>query len=56
MKIRSGSPVAEVTGEPGEILIWSSGRSAVRLELGGDPEAVAALQKAGFTIEPQPES
>jgi uncharacterized protein (TIGR03085 family) len=40
--------VAEVHGEPGEIMLWASGRSAVQVRLGGDEAAVAALRAAGL--------
>lgn len=41
-------PIAEVHGEPGEIMLWASGRSAVQVRLGGEEAAVAALRAAGL--------
>lgn len=49
--VRPGSPTATVTGRPGELTLYLSGRKdAARVELGGPPEAVAALGKARFGI------
>jgi uncharacterized protein (TIGR03085 family) len=47
-----GEPAAVVTGEPGEILIWSSGRPAARVELSGDDGAIAQLERAGLRVDP----
>ncbi len=41
--LKSGEPAVTISGEPGEILLWLSGRSACRVELKGEPQAVDAL-------------
>jgi uncharacterized protein (TIGR03085 family) len=42
-----GVPVVTVTGEPGELLMFASGRQdAARVELSGEDEAVAKLRSA----------
>lgn len=41
-----GAAVVTVTGEPQELLLFVSGRDAVRVEFGGDPQAVAAVRTA----------
>jgi uncharacterized protein (TIGR03085 family) len=44
---RPGSPLATITGRPGEIVLFLSGRTiAAQVELGGPPEAVAAVRAA----------
>ncbi|QMU75939.1 TIGR03085 family protein [Streptacidiphilus sp. PB12-B1b] len=44
---RKGAPVVTVTGEPGELLLFATGRQAHALvQVEGDPEAVAQVQKA----------
>ncbi len=48
---RKGDPAAIVSGDPGEILIWATGRPAARVELSGDDGAVAALERAGFRVD-----
>ncbi|MDT5410738.1 MAG: hypothetical protein QOG14_2958, partial [Mycobacterium sp.] len=35
-----------VTGEPQELLLFVAGRDAVRVEFGGDAEAIAAVRSA----------
>jgi uncharacterized protein (TIGR03085 family) len=52
VELRKGEPEAIVTGEPGEILIWSSGRPAARVEITGDAGAVAALDRVGLRVDP----
>jgi uncharacterized protein (TIGR03085 family) len=48
---RRGSRTATLTGRPGEIALYLSGRkSAAHVELGGPPEAAAALRDARFGI------
>jgi hypothetical protein len=42
--LKSGEPAAVVAGEPGEIILWMSGRDAARVTFTGDDEAVSALQ------------
>jgi len=42
--MRKGDPLVTLTGEPGEIVLWLSGRDAVDIEFGGDPEAVGTLR------------
>ncbi len=41
--LKSGEPTATVTGEPGEIILWMSGRDASKVTITGDDEAVSAL-------------
>lgn len=42
-----GTPVVTVTGEPGELLLFASGRQdAARVELAGEDEAAAKLRSA----------
>ncbi len=48
---RRGTPTARLTGRPGEIVLYLSGRKgAAQVELGGPPEAVEALRDAGFGL------
>jgi uncharacterized protein (TIGR03085 family) len=48
---RRGDPTATVTGRPGEIALYLSGRKdAAHVEMGGPPEAAAALRDARFGI------
>lgn len=42
--LRNGEPVVTLTGAPGEIVMWLSGRDAVELEFDGDPAAVGGLR------------
>jgi uncharacterized protein (TIGR03085 family) len=42
--LRKGEPVVTLTGEPGEIVLWVSGRDAVEIEFDGDPAAVGNLR------------
>jgi uncharacterized protein (TIGR03085 family) len=44
IRLKDGTPAARITGEPGEVLVWLSGRDACQVELTGDPGVVAALQ------------
>ncbi|UXA05091.1 TIGR03085 family protein [Mycobacterium sp. SMC-2] len=47
--IRSGTPMALLSGPPGELLGYLFGRqSAAQVEVGGPPEAVAALRRTHF--------
>jgi uncharacterized protein (TIGR03085 family) len=49
--VRRGDPTATLSGRPGEIVLYLSGRqSAAHVELGGPSEAVAALGDARFGI------
>jgi uncharacterized protein (TIGR03085 family) len=41
--LKSGEPSATVAGEPGEIILWMSGRDAARVTFSGDTEAVSGL-------------
>ena len=41
--LKSGEPSATVAGEPGEIILWMSGRDAARVTFSGDTEAVSDL-------------
>jgi uncharacterized protein (TIGR03085 family) len=43
IQLKSGEPAVTLNGEPGEILLWLSGRRACRVELKGEPQAVDAL-------------
>jgi uncharacterized protein (TIGR03085 family) len=48
---RRGGTTATLTGRPGEIALYLSGRKdAAQVELGGPPEAVSALRDARFGI------
>ena len=44
--LKSGEPVVTVVGDPGEVVLWISGRDAVRLEFTGDEAAIETLSKA----------
>jgi uncharacterized protein (TIGR03085 family) len=44
--LKAGEPVVTVTGDPGEVVLWISGRDAVRLEFSGDETAIETLSKA----------
>jgi uncharacterized protein (TIGR03085 family) len=44
-RVSSGDTVT-VTGDPQELLLFVAGRDAIRVEFGGDPEAIAAVQAA----------
>lgn len=49
--IRNQAPMARITGEPGEISLWMTGRKdAAEVELSGDPEAVAKLETTPMGI------
>jgi hypothetical protein len=49
--VRSGSPGVTVTGPPGELLLFVSGRQdAARVELAGDAEAVEQVRRAKFGL------
>jgi len=48
---RPGSPLATLSGTPGEIVLYLTGRrSAAHVELGGTAEAVAVLRQASFGL------
>ena len=48
---RPGPTRASITGTPGEIVLFLSGRtSAAHIELGGNPDAVAAVRGARFGL------
>ena len=49
--LRSGTPVAEVQGDPGEVLIWASGRPAAKVSLSGPSGAVDAVRRNGFPVD-----
>ena len=40
------APVVVLTGEPQELLLFATGRDAVRVEFDGDPQTVAAVRAA----------
>jgi len=42
--LHAGDPVAQLHGEPGEVLLWIAGRSAIELQIQGDPDAVRAAE------------
>ncbi|OBG19332.1 TIGR03085 family metal-binding protein [Mycobacterium sp. 852002-51057_SCH5723018] len=47
--LRSGSPVARLSGLPGELLLYLFGRqAAAQVEVSGPPEAVAAVRRTHF--------
>ncbi|GAA2016840.1 TIGR03085 family metal-binding protein [Catenulispora yoronensis] len=49
--VRKGAPVATVTGEPGELVVFLSGRQGhAVVELEGPEEAVAAVRGAKFGV------
>jgi hypothetical protein len=51
IQARRGDVTATLTGRPGEIALYLSGRkAAAHVELGGPPEAVTALGAARFGI------
>ncbi len=44
---RRGTPVVTATGEPAELLLFAYGRqSAAKVELEGEPEAIAKLHES----------
>ena len=46
---RAGEPTARLSGPPGELLLYIFGRqAAARVEVGGPPDAVAAVQRTHF--------
>lgn len=42
--LRKGEPVVTLVGDPGEIVLWVSGRDAVQIEFDGDPADVGRLR------------
>jgi hypothetical protein len=48
--LKSGEPSVTITGEPGELVLWISGRDACKVEFGGDTGAISTLTslKRGF--------
>ncbi len=47
--VRTGDPIAELSGLPGELLLYLFGRqAAARVEVSGPPDAVAAVQNGRF--------
>ena len=42
--LKSGDPTVVVSGEPGEIILWISGRDAATVSFAGDDEAIATLR------------
>lgn len=44
LTLRKASPAVVVRGEPQEVLLWAFGRSQVRLDISGEPQALAALK------------
>jgi uncharacterized protein (TIGR03085 family) len=45
--LHAGTPVAQLHGEPAEVLLWIAGRSAIDLQVQGDPAAVHAADGFG---------
>ncbi len=51
LTVRRGEPIVTVTGPPAELLLFASGRQRhARVELAGDPSAVARLWEAPFGL------
>jgi uncharacterized protein (TIGR03085 family) len=49
MTVRSGEPIARLSGPPGELLLFIFGRqAAAQVDLSGPPEAVAAVHRTHF--------
>ena len=48
--LSKGEPTVVVSGDPGEVLIWSSGRPAARVELTGSQQGIEALEGAGLRV------
>ena len=48
--LRKGEPTVVVSGAPGEVLIWASGRPAARVELTGSQQGIEALETAGLRV------
>ena len=48
--LRKGEPTVVVAGEPGEVLIWASGRPAARVELTGSQQGIEALESTGLRV------
>lgn len=47
--VRTGDPIAELSGLPGELLLYLFGRqAAARVDVSGPPDAVAAVQNGRF--------
>lgn len=44
--LKSGEPSVEVTGDPGEVILWLAGREKVELSFDGPADAVARLRTA----------
>lgn len=42
--LRKGEPTVTLIGDPGEIVLWLSGRDAVDIEFDGDPAAVSSTR------------
>ena len=40
-----GSRVVRVKGDPGELLLWVTGRDKVEVEITGEPEDIAAVKR-----------
>jgi uncharacterized protein (TIGR03085 family) len=43
--LKVGEPAVTLIGAPGEVILWTSGRTAVEVELTGDDQAVASLME-----------
>lgn len=50
-KAKSGDPMVQVTGTPGELIMVAFGRSEVDVDVTGDPEAVAAFNQSRLHID-----
>ncbi len=44
--VRSGPRTVVVAGDPGELMLFSYGRGAARVDLRGEPAAVSAVQRS----------
>jgi uncharacterized protein (TIGR03085 family) len=48
---KKGEPMARIVGEPGELVLFLSGRrSAAKVAIEGDPAAIAALERADLGL------
>ncbi|HEX5586748.1 MAG TPA: maleylpyruvate isomerase family mycothiol-dependent enzyme [Acidimicrobiia bacterium] len=55
-QVRKGATTARITGEPIELLLFAFGRTAVEVDVSGDPDAVAgvAVRAGGAGALPRP--
>lgn len=50
MVVRSGEPHATLTGRPGELVLFLTGRRGAQVEVAGPPTALEALEKANLSL------